>query len=150
MDTSTISTTSAAPASTEDILRRASAPVTVHLPELDVDVMVARPSVWGLVVAGRIPDHLTGIALQGVSLTDGDATPDTAKRFAELVDAVVKASLMEPVLEDVTVLPWMDRQVIYAVCARIGGGADIARFRQQPARDVAAVADEPGVQVPAE
>lgn len=126
---------------TDQVIARARQPITLHLPELDLDVTVGRPSVWDLVRAGRIPDHLTDIAARGLTgAEDNTTTGRDLSEFGELVDAVVCASMIDPpVSPDGPVkpgdLPWADRQYIYAVVARLGGAGELARFRGEPRGD---------------
>ena len=137
---------------TDRVLARAREPITIRLPELDMEVRVARPTVWDLVRAGRIPDHLTQIAAQGLRGTEDNTTSaQDLREFGELVDAVVVASMIDPPVSPdgplkPSDLPWADRQYVYAVVARLGGGADIARFRGEPQRDDASRPDGAGVE----
>jgi hypothetical protein len=141
--------------SIDEIRRRGQAPIALTLPESGAVVHIRRPQAIELAAQGLIPDHLAAQLLKG---TEDLESPERAREFVEVIDAVCCAVLVSPRMQRPDMptlggdaltpadLPFADRLLIHQVVMRAEGVFHLARFPGEQDGGLAPVEDEPGVQ----
>ncbi len=152
-----------APASAAAFLDRRRADYTIRLPHSGLDVRVREIDVMDLVAAGDIPDTLSHHVYEEFPvLTVGKNPREIQELLTErhrIVGLVCCAMLVDPPMTmpdnadpgtiSPTDLPWPDREFLWAVACGTGRLADLARFRDEQARAVAAAPVGEGVRAAA-